>query len=103
MSLDSAQRARTAAELRQHLEVSGLRVADVASWLGWAPADVESVLAMDGRTSPVDVWLLRDVLDTAVANSGRDAGGWTVMTDAARQQAQVWFRLKTPPPQPHLG
>ena len=103
MSLTDAQTARTGQELRRHLEVSDLTRQQLCEWLDLSPSELEHVLQMDGHAHPVTTWLVRDALDQAVAESGADAGGWSVLTTARRREARLWFRLQDVPPRPMTG
>lgn len=104
MSLNQREREVTAQDLRRHAEVAGLSAGDLGAWLRQGGADVEDAsverVLETGGTDPVLVWAVRDVLDAAVRAQGQDAGGWRVLTDAARHRAQQWFGLREVPPRP---
>ena len=83
-------------EASQSIDIS----MELCEWLDLSPAELEHVLQMDGDAHPVTTWLVRDALDQAVAESGADAGGWSVLTNASRREARGWFRLQDVPPRP---
>jgi hypothetical protein len=101
MSLNSEEQRRTSAELRQNLEFSGLSAADAASDLDFTAARLESTLALDYASDPVDVWQLRDYLEQAVRDAGHTPIAFTVLTESSRLSARGWFRLREAPR--HVG
>ena len=42
-------------------------------------------------TDPVTVWLLRDKLETAVRNNGREPVPYSKLTEENRKKAYHWF------------
>lgn len=97
MSLNRSEIEATRADLRRHLDASGLTPDDLAAWLGVPSRRVDEALAVEGA-DPALVWYVRDALDAEVRRKGTDAGAWTVLSDAARRTAQAWFRLHALPP-----
>lgn len=95
MSLDSREREQNASELRANLELSGLTPAEIATALDFSSIRLDEALRSSG--DPVDVWLLRDYLEAAVRASGRDPVPFTILTEAARASARVWFDLREAP------
>lgn len=93
MSLDADQRARTAAELDANLTLSGLTPEQLASRTGLSTARTEAVLRMEGA-HPVDVWLVRDALETAARESGERPVPYSVLTEDARSAAAGWFGVR---------
>ncbi len=97
MSLDDGERRRTGEELRRNRELSGLTEAEIAADLGLAPEEVRGILAMTGVADPADVWLLRDYLEQAVRDAGKEPLPFTVLTERDRPRAERWFGLRAAP------
>ncbi|WBU37758.1 DUF2316 family protein [Homoserinibacter sp. YIM 151385] len=97
MSLNAEERERTSRELRQGLSALGLDRVRLARQLGWSEARVESVLAVDPASDPVDVWELRDFLVETATSRGSKPAPFTVLTPSARVRAGAWFALRRPP------
>ncbi|NDZ92914.1 DUF2316 family protein [Streptomyces sp. SID6673] len=97
MSLDDAQRRRTSDELRRNADLCGLTHGAMAADLGFTTDHLREVVALSGPQDPVDVWLLRDYLEQAVRDAGRDPEPFTVLTPASRRMARMWFRLRPAP------
>ncbi len=91
MSLTSPQRARTAAEFAANFAASGLTREELRERTGLPPARFDSALTMSPGTGPVDAWLLRDTLETAVREAGAELTRFSVLTDDARSAATGWF------------
>lgn len=90
MSLTTAQRQQTAAELQANFELSGLSTADLRALTGWTQERVVASLTITGA-DPADVWRLRDLLDAEVRAAGRTPWPFSVLTEQARAAAEVWF------------
>ena len=99
MSLRGNQFQQTSDDLHRHLEASGLDEAELGRWLGLDTDEVRHVLSMRD-VDPATAWLVRDALDQAVRERGVDAGGWRVLTTAARRKAEGWFHVREVPPRP---
>lgn len=97
MSLNQEELRRTSAELRGNLELSGLTGAVVAADLGFTADQLEDLLALQESQDPVNVWLLRDYLEQAVRDTGREPQPFTVLTTRNRRMARMWFRLRRAP------
>lgn len=98
MSLNSVQRLTTSAELRAHLDATGIPDAEVAAALGWTVRRLETAVEVGADCDPVDVWELRDFLSATLRRQGHPgAVSFTVLTDEARTSAQRWFALREPP------
>ncbi|MBU2664471.1 DUF2316 family protein [Actinoplanes bogorensis] len=93
MSLNEAERQRTKDELARNLELSGLSEVAAAAALGYAPDRLRDALSVDGA-DPVDVWEVRDFVERAVRESGREPVAFTVLTEDARVRAEGWFPLR---------
>lgn len=91
MSLNSPQRARTAAEFAANLAASGLTREELRERTGLKPARFDSALSMAPGTNPGDAWLLRDTLETAVAEADAPLTPFSVLTDDPREAAAGWF------------
>ncbi|GAA2096656.1 DUF2316 family protein [Kitasatospora saccharophila] len=96
MSLNDEERARTAAELRANLELTGLDADRAGAELGFDGGRLAQVLAVAGA-DPADVWLLRDHLEDLVRAAGREPVPYTVLTEEARAAAERWFPLRRAP------
>lgn len=95
MSLTTAQRQRTADELRENLRRSGLTVEALAESLGEPVAVVED--ALDSRGNPALTWQLRDLLYAAAFSNGSRPVAYTVLTDSRRVEAHRWFGVPVEP------
>lgn len=93
MSLTAAERARTSAELRANLELSGLTASQAGAALGFSARQLDEALSV----SPARVWLLRDYLEQRVRAAGGSPVACTVLTEQARQLAAGWFGVQPPP------
>lgn len=92
MSLNAAQRRQTADELAANLDASGLTVAQLAERSGLTRDRVDAALAVaPGAASPRDVWIVRDLLETAVREAGSEPTAYTVLTERMRKAAAGWF------------
>lgn len=96
MSLNSFERVQTSKELTLNLELAGLTHEQLASDLGYPAERLAAALAVDDA-DPVDVWELRDYLSQAVMDSGNRPVPFTVLTNASRRQAAIWFQLRAAP------
>ncbi|QKW23239.1 DUF2316 family protein [Kitasatospora sp. NA04385] len=96
MSLNAEERARTAAELRANLELTGVDAERAGAELGFGGGQLAQVLGVAGA-DPEDVWLLRDHLEDLVRAAGREPVPYTVLTEEARAAAERWFPLRKAP------
>ncbi|MFT4211921.1 MAG: DUF2316 family protein [Microbacterium sp.] len=96
MSLNARERERTRAELQRAFELVGRDADAVAADLDVTPDRLRRTVAVDDA-DPADVWLLRDYLVQAAADLDRGPVVFTVLTDAARAQADAWFDLRRAP------
>jgi hypothetical protein len=94
--LTKAEQHRTSEELNGNLALSGLTTEEVAADLRFTAARLRSVLDVDDA-DPVDVWQLRDFLEQAVRDTGRQPVAFTVLTEQARVRAHQWFALRDVP------
>lgn len=97
MSLNAEERQRTSRELQHTATTAGLTSEQIAHQLGWSAARTESTLAVDSASHPVDVWELRDFLEETATGLGAEGVPFTVLTEAARRRARLWFALRRPP------
>ncbi len=95
--LNREEIARTAAEHHANLDLSGLTLDEVAVDLDFTPARLRSALDLVEVHDPADVWLLRDYLEQAVSDAGREPVPYTVLTEASRRRARGWFHLRPAP------
>ncbi|WP_405009532.1 DUF2316 family protein [Kitasatospora sp. NBC_01539] len=100
MTLNAAERRRTSEELAQNLALSGLTPQQVAQDLHLTPRQLQAALDLDPAAGPVDVWYLRDHLEQAVRDAGREPVAHTVLTGEARLLATRWFPLREAPRRP---
>ncbi|MFT3889354.1 MAG: DUF2316 family protein [Arachnia sp.] len=91
MSLNDAQRRATASEFARNLELAGLTRDELRERCGLTPSSF--ALAMDVRPGcdPVDVWLIRDTLETAVKEAGGTPVPFSAMPERMRAAAGRWF------------
>lgn len=97
MSLNTAERLRTSAELRSNLALSGLTADEAAADLGFEPGRLRGVLDVEPGADPVDVWQLRDYLEHAVRDAGGEPTPYSVLTARSRVMARAWFPLREAP------
>lgn len=90
MSLNADQRKRTADELAENAVLSGLTRTELIERSGLTSSRLDSALGVGGA-NPADVWLLRDVLETAVLEVGRTPVAYSVLTEGMRSAAGAWF------------
>lgn len=93
MSLNSTERARTAAELSANLTASGLTMDELRTRTGLGASRLEAALAVR-MANPADVWLVRDVLEAAVKENGGEFTPFSVLTDDMRAAAAAWFGIR---------
>ncbi|MDO9356734.1 MAG: DUF2316 family protein [Solirubrobacteraceae bacterium] len=91
MSLTFAHRQATSSELRANLALSGLTPATVERELGLSHEQFETLIDMTMQAKPHEVWLLRDFLELAVREAGREPAPYSVLTPEMREAARRWF------------
>lgn len=96
MSLNSAERARTAADFAANLAATGLTSTQLAGWLGLSTDVVDDVVNMRAGSDPVDVWFVRDAVNHVAQQRGSSIR-WSVLTDSARMRGQGWYPLRELP------
>ncbi len=94
MSLNDAQRRRTAEEFAQNLARSGLSEARLMERCQLPPHRFDAALAVGPDADPVDVWRIRDTLETAVVEAGAAPVGYSVLTERMRAAAGIWFGVR---------
>lgn len=77
-------------ELETNMQLSGLTASELAERLGISADDVTRSLAMD-NPNPLHVWMVRDALETAVREAGKEPVPYSSMTEANRKKAAEWF------------
>ncbi|RPE29476.1 DUF2316 family protein [Kitasatospora cineracea] len=92
MSLHDGERARTAAELRAGLELTGIPAGVVREELGYGEREFERILGVTGA-APSSVRRVRDQLEDLVREAGREPVPYSVLTERARAVAGRWFAL----------
>jgi hypothetical protein len=97
MTLNDEQREGTRRELRRNLELCELTTGAIAVELGFTAERLETTLDVDPDSDPVDVWMLRDVLERAVRSVGGTPERYSVPTESSRADAQRWFGLPARP------
>ena len=98
MSLTATERLTTCQELQANHDLSGLRRDEIQHDLGLTLQQLERTLEMRPTSDPAVVWLVRDYLERAIRDQGRDPIPFTVLDDSARIAASQWYRLRPPPP-----
>ena len=96
MSLDRDELARTSVELHANFARTGLTREQVASDLGLTPAELDDTLALE-PAGPARGWLLRDYLLQVLEDQGRAPVPFTVLTNANKDRARLWFHLREAP------
>lgn len=96
MTLTVAECTRTSEQLNRNLTLAGLTHEQLSEDLGYSPKRLAAALAVEDA-DPVDVWELRDYLSFAVIDSGGLPEPFTVLTNASRRQAAIWFQLRDAP------
>lgn len=91
MSLTFAHRQATSSELQANLALSGLTPEIVERELGLTHEQFEEVLHVSMQAKPAEVWLLRDFLELAVREAGREPAPYSVLTPEMREAARRWF------------
>lgn len=94
MSLNNAQRRKTAAEFAQNLGLSGLSREQLGVRCGLEQGRLGAALAVEPGADPVDVWLVRDALESAVVDRGDSPVRYTVLTEQMRAAAGMWFGVR---------
>lgn len=94
MSLNPGQRRQTADEFRTDLTASGLTREDIRLRSGLPEDRFDAAFTVSGAADPVDVWLVRDTLETAVVDNGGTPVQHVVLTEEARAAARGWFGVR---------
>ena len=95
MSLDAAQRARTADEFAAALARSGLTREGLRAGTGLDRERFDAALEVrGGDADPRDVWLVRDALETAVRDANGEPVPFSVLTEEMRSAAAGWFGVR---------
>lgn len=95
MSLNRAERDQTAREFEANLKQSGLTINELQQKSGLSSERFMSAFVVAERgADPRDVWLIRDLLETAVAQNGAELVPFSKLTDDARSAAAGWFGIK---------
>lgn len=95
MSLSSVERDQIAREFEQNLQESGLTLDELRQQSGLDEDRFMRAFLMSERGSdPVDVWLIRDLLETAVKHNGGTFTPITKLTEENRRRAAGWFSIK---------
>lgn len=90
MTLTPDQIARTAREFAAHLAASGLTREQLRERTGLTARRFDAALDMR-RPDPVDVWAVRDALETAVREAGGAPAEFSAMPEHMRAAAHAWF------------
>lgn len=91
MSLNDAQRRQTAAEFAQNLGLSGLTSEQLRKRCGLSARRFGVAIVVRPGANPVDVWLIRDTLDTAVKEAGKTPVPFSALPEHMRAAAGMWF------------
>ena len=91
--LSADEQQQTRAELRANLDRSGWTADRVAAALGLNQDRVAAAMAVTAA-QPADVWAVRDLLEEAVREAGREPEQYTYLPETARAAAEGWFALR---------
>jgi hypothetical protein len=94
MSLNTEQRHRTAEELRANLVLAGVTEAHLRADTDLDDHEFREAMHVSTRSRPEHVWLVRDRLEVLVHAAGKQPVPFTVLTEATRAPAAVWFPLR---------
>jgi hypothetical protein len=94
MSLNAAERDRTASELAENYRLSGLSPDEACDALGFTRKQLTDTLGMQPGIDPADVWALRDLLELRATARGENPVSYSVLTEDARRAASAWFNLR---------
>lgn len=95
MSLTRAERDQTAREFEANLKQSGLTIHELQEKSGLSSERFMNAFVVAERgADPRDVWLIRDLLETAVVHNGAQLVPFSKLTEDARSAAAGWFGIK---------
>lgn len=95
MSLSNSDRDYTAREFEKKLQESGLTIEQLREQSGLSEDRfMNAFLVSEHGVDPVDVWLLRDLLETAVKRSGGDFIPFSKLSETNRSKATGWFGVQ---------
>lgn len=90
MSLSPDQQRHTAEEIQANARAAGLSHAEFRRRTGLSQSRFDAALNVTAG-DPADVWLLRDVAETAAREADAPLTSYSVLTESARRQAAGWF------------
>lgn len=91
MSINDAERRQTAEELTALRELLSATNEELAHRLGYGTDQLAAVLDMRPAVDPREVWRVRDFLVAIAAARGIQLPEFSVLKQARRRQAQMWF------------
>lgn len=91
MSINDAERRQTAEELTALRELLPATNEELAHRLGYGTDQLAAVLDMRPAVDPREVWRVRDFLVAIAAARGIQLPEFSVLKQARRRQAQMWF------------
>lgn len=91
MSINDAERRQTAEELTALRELLSATNEELAHRLGYSTDQLAAVLGMRPAVDPREVWRVRDFLVAIAAAHGIQLPEFSVLKQARRRQAQMWF------------
>lgn len=91
MSLNDAQRRQTAAEFAQNLKLAGLTSEQLRQRCDLSARRFGLAIEVRPGSNPVDVWLIRDALETAVKEVGKAPVPFSALPEHMRAAAGMWF------------
>lgn len=95
MSLNKAQLEVTARELQQNFAESGLTLDQLSVLTRLPTKRLEKIMTLRGLgLDPVETWMVRDYLESAVKRNGGTFTPFTYLSDANRSAAEGWFGIK---------
>jgi hypothetical protein len=95
MTLSSREQQATSDELAQNFELSALAPDEICEDLGIDRGQLDDILDVVSAR-PEDVWMLRDYLEAAVLDRGREPVGYSSLRPEMRAAAARWFPLRPP-------
>lgn len=90
MSLSPQQQRRTSEEIQANATAAGLSREEFRHRTGLSSSRFDAAFHVTAG-DPADVWLLRDIAETAAREAGETVTSYSVLTESARRQAAGWF------------
>lgn len=91
MSPNRRETAATADELAANIELTGLGDEELAARCGFDVDRYRAAITVGRAQHPADVRRVRDAVEDAVVEAGREPVPYSKLTDAMRGAAEMWF------------